>query len=106
MKISKTKIKFTDIAGMLDRDQMREITGGCGVSTGSAMTIQSGGLGCSASWSNTSSCWSSITGMGFGGALSYGGVSASSLDFRVQVQAQMDLLRVILEGCGQTQVLV
>lgn len=78
MKISKTKIKFTDIAGMLDRDQMREITGGCGVSTGSAMTIQSGGLGCSASWSNTSSCWSSIMGMGFGGALSYGGVSANS----------------------------
>jgi hypothetical protein len=24
------KIKFTDIAGMLERDEMREITGGCG----------------------------------------------------------------------------
>jgi hypothetical protein len=28
------KIKFNDIVGMLERDEMREITGGCGSSTG------------------------------------------------------------------------
>lgn len=32
MRNTKTKIKFTDIAGMLERDQMREIIGGCGTS--------------------------------------------------------------------------
>jgi hypothetical protein len=30
MKNRNAKIKFTDIAGMLDRDEMREIIGGCG----------------------------------------------------------------------------
>lgn len=75
MKNMKQKIKFTDIAGMLDRDQMREITGGCGeVVSGSASWDYSGGGG----GSSAGSSWSSITGMGFGGQLSYGGVSASS----------------------------
>ena len=32
----KTKIKFSDIAGMLERDEMKEIIGGCGNSYGSA----------------------------------------------------------------------
>ena len=62
------KIKFTDIAGMLERDEMREITGGCGQTYGSAGGWGGGG----------GSSWASITGMGFGGGASYGGNSASS----------------------------
>ena len=38
MKNRNTKIKFTDIAGMLERDQMREIIGGCGTSGSGAYT--------------------------------------------------------------------
>jgi hypothetical protein len=45
MRNVKTKIKFTDIAGMLDRDEMREIIGGCGVSGGSGIEIFGGGGG-------------------------------------------------------------
>jgi hypothetical protein len=65
----KTKIKFTDIAGMLERDEMREITGGCGQTYGSAMGWGGGSGG---------SSFGSIMGMGFGGGASYGGSSASS----------------------------
>ena len=43
MKNMKQKIKFTDIAGMLDRDQMREIIGGCGTSAGSGIDGTGGG---------------------------------------------------------------
>lgn len=45
MKNHKTKIKFTDIAGMLDRDEMKEIVGGSGgytVGTGGGSNFVSG----------------------------------------------------------------
>lgn len=63
------KIKFTDIVGMLERDEMREITGGCGQSYGSASGWGGGGGG---------SSFGSIMGMGFGGGASYGGSSSGS----------------------------
>ena len=40
----KTKIKFSDIAGMLERDEMKEIIGGCGNSYGSII-VNSNPLG-------------------------------------------------------------
>jgi hypothetical protein len=70
MRNTKTKIKFTDIAGMLNRDEMREIVGGCGEFSGSGSAAWMGNGG--------GSSFASIMGMGFGGQLSYGGVSASS----------------------------
>jgi hypothetical protein len=88
---SKTKIKFTDIAGMLDRDEMKEIVGGSGgyqVGTGGGSNFVSGtalgggftggyqaqssfnGAGYSYSSSGSSSYGSSNFGSGSGGSMS------------------------------------
>lgn len=56
------KIKFNDIVGMLERDEMREITGGCGNSYQSGSTYFGGGGGGGAS----------AAAMGFGGGTAIG----------------------------------
>jgi hypothetical protein len=60
MRNTKTKIKFTDIAGMLDRDEMKVIVGGSGATGGGGATFCSG------------------TALGGGGSM--GGSSQSSFD--------------------------
>ena len=65
----KTKIKFSDIAGMLKRDEMREIIGGCGNSYASGSSSNYGGGG----------GYSSLNGFGGGTAIgsTFGGVPYS-----------------------------
>lgn len=66
------KIKFSDIAGMLERDEMREIIGGSGSTTGSG----GNGLGGGSSALSSNPFDTSFTGSnygGFGGANAVGG---------------------------------
>jgi hypothetical protein len=64
----KTKIKFSDIAGMLERDEMREITGACGNACGGPNSYYySGGGGGSSSYYAGSSILA-----GFGGGTAIG----------------------------------
>jgi hypothetical protein len=61
------KIKFTDIAGMLERDEMRELTGGCGTNACGAPEL-SGGWSVGGGSLNSGS----LGGMGFGGGTAIG----------------------------------
>ena len=64
----KTKIKFSDIAGMLERDEMKEITGACGNACGGPNSYYySGGGGGSSSYYAGSSILA-----GFGGGTAIG----------------------------------
>jgi hypothetical protein len=64
----KTKIKFSDIAGMLERDEMKEITGACGNACGSSSAWSGGGGGMAA----ISAGMTSAASMGFGGGTAIG----------------------------------
>lgn len=64
--VMKTKIKFSDIAGMLERDEMREITGACGNACGVSNSNSYSGGGSASYYAG-----SSILG-GFGGGTAIG----------------------------------
>ncbi|WP_202704082.1 hypothetical protein, partial [Flavobacterium sp. UGB4466] len=70
------KIKFSDIVGMLEKDEMREIIGGCGSTTGSGSNIYGGGGNAPALSGYVSGFTTSFSGTnygGFGGANVKGG---------------------------------
>lgn len=67
-------MKFSDIAGMLERDEMREIIGGSGSTTGSGSNIYGGGGNAPALGSNPfNSSFSGTNYGGFGGSNVVGG---------------------------------
>lgn len=67
----KTKIKFSDIAGMLERDEMREITGACGSACGTGNGTGSG-TGYFMGAGHFSTGLATFTSMGFGGGTAIG----------------------------------
>jgi hypothetical protein len=69
------KIKFSDIIGMLEKDKMREIIGGCGSGTGSDANYGFGGGGGGTALNSNpfNSSFSGLNYGGFGGSNSTGG---------------------------------
>ena len=75
MRNTKTKIKFTDIVGMLERDEMKEVVGGSGTTTGSGGgTVFLSGTALGGNFQGGVVSQSSFNGVGY----TYGSGGASS----------------------------